>query len=94
MTQAKQIEVGTVVAISTGCYSDYGVGPFGKVLKPINQEVWEAMAEAAFEPNYWGGRHDHSKAEAWLIAQGYIELIEYTELHLGDYGSIEPWASA
>lgn len=98
MTQATQIEVGQIVAFSAGEYSDYRIGCFAKVLKPINAGVWEAMRVACSEIPSWGDEDDkyfeESKAAPWLIANGYIDEIDYTELHLGEYGSLPDWSEA
>lgn len=98
MTQATEIAVGETVAFSSGEYSDYRIGSFAKVLKPINQEVWELMREACTEPPEYDKtadpRFDEYKAVPWFVSNGYIEEIEYTELHLGDYGRCPDWSDA
>lgn len=98
MTQATQIEVGKIVAFSSGEYSDYRIFCFAKVMKSINESVWEQMRTECSEIPSWGDEGDRrfsdEKALPWLIANGYIEEIEYTELHLGDYGRLSNWSEA
>jgi hypothetical protein len=97
MDSGKELPAGTMVAFSTGCYSDYSVNGFAKLLKPLNQSAWEEMVEAALEPNEYatdGKSFERTKAMAWLIANGYIEDTEYVELHMGDYGDTPSWADA
>lgn len=95
MTQAKQIEAGEIIALSSGEYSDYRIGAFSKVLKPINEEVWQLMGESCRGNYQWDKEYfEEGKAVPWLVANGYIEEIAYTELHLGDYGRLSPWSDA
>ena len=94
----KEIPVGALVAFSTGCYSDYRVGPFGKVLKTINEEVWEEMRAGCTKvPEYHKDadpRFDLYGAAQWFITNGYVEEVEYTELHIGEYSQCNSWADA
>lgn len=90
MTTAIEIGVGQVIALTSGEYSSYRVISFAKVLKPINAAVWDEMVKACTtrhelypeEPPYF----DDEKATPWFVDQGYIEDVEYTELHLDDDG--------
>ena len=94
MTQATEFPAGSVVAFSSGEYSDYSIGAFSKVLKPINEAVWNAMRAACKGTDWDPDRFDDGKAVPWLVANGYIEEIEYQELHLGDYGRCPDWGNA
>jgi hypothetical protein len=98
MTQATEIKVGEVVAFSSGEYSDYRIGSFAKVLKPLNAEVWETMRVACTVPPEYDPegdpRFDEYKAVPWLVANGYIEEVTYTELHLGDFNRLPRWENA
>jgi hypothetical protein len=97
MTQATEIAVGEFLALSSGEYSDYRIGCFSRVLKPITKAVWGQMVEACTEPlNYAPEEQsfNESKVAPWLVANGYIEEIPYHELHLGDYGDKPSWESA
>ena len=100
MTQATEIPVGTVVVFSTGEYSDYGYCGMVRVLKPLHADLWENMRTAAnVLPDYAQGdeqyrRFDEGAAIAWLVAQGYVEEMEYTELHMGDYDACPRWSDA
>lgn len=98
MEIGKELPAGQIVAFSTGCYSDYSVGVFAKLLKALNQTAWEAMLDAATAPPDYNPKGDprfnSDKAVEWLRANGYIEEVEYVELHLGDYGDRPEWADA
>jgi hypothetical protein len=98
VTQATELPVGSVVAFSSGEYSDYRVGSFARLLKPLNAEVWEQMSEACTAPPDYDKngipRFDEYKAVPWLLANGYIEEIDCTELHLCDYGQAPSWSDA
>jgi hypothetical protein len=96
MQKGHELPAGTTVAFSTGCYSDYSVGPFAKLLKPMNEAAWAAMVADATRPStYWpDGFFQSEKAIEWLRENGYIEEVEYVELHLGDYGYAPSWEEA
>jgi hypothetical protein len=98
MKSGHELPAGTVVAISTGEYSDYRVGAFVKLLKPINEAVWEEMGKACSAPRSYDPdgdpRFDEYKAIPWLVAHGYAEEIEHVELHMGDYGRLASWSEA
>ncbi len=76
MTQASEIPAGTLVAFSSGEYSDYRVNSFGRVLKPINRDVWELMGKSCSVAPEWDKEGDklfqEDRAVPWLIANGYI----------------------
>jgi hypothetical protein len=98
MTQKTQIEAGEVVAFSSGEYSDYGISGFSKVLKPLNKTVWDEMVAACtappdYDPDDDPRFHD-DRVMPWLVKNGYIEEIEYTELHLGAYRRAPAWENA
>jgi hypothetical protein len=93
----ESIKPGSYVAFSEGCYSDYGVNGFAKCLKEINPEVWQEMVDACTGPQEWDPsyiRFESGKAVPWLIANGYIEEIQYAELHMDDYGEQPSWSHA
>ena len=98
MTQASEIPAGTLVAFSSGEYSDYRVNSFGRVLKPINRDVWELMGKSCSVAPEWDKEGDklfqEDRAVPWLIANGYIEEIEWHELHLGSYAGFNDWSYA
>lgn len=98
MEKGKELPAGQVVAFSTGCYSDYSVNAFGKLLKPMNEAAWNQMcADCTAPPDYYpegDPRFDSDKAMEWLRANGYIEEIEYVELHMGSYRETPNWEDA
>lgn len=94
----EEIKAGAVVCFSTGCYSDYSVGSFARVLKPINEAVWKDMTDACTHPREWDKdgdpRFNSDEAVPWFVKNGYIEEVEYQELHLGDYAETPKWSMA
>ena len=94
----REVPVGALVLFSSGCYSDYGVSLLAKVLKPISESVWIAMRDGGMMVPHWdeGGekRWDETAGRQWLITNGYIEEMEYTELHMGEYGRCSEWSHA
>lgn len=78
------IKAGTLLTISTGCYSDYNVHGVFRVLKDITQEDYESFRVE--DDSYC----DLDDVLAKMATLGYIEDVESTELHLGLYGELEP----
>ena len=94
-TKKKAVPAGTLLLLSRGEYSDYSIVALCRVLKPIDQTVWAVMGAACTghcERN--PERFDDSRALPWLIEKGYVEEVEYRELHLGDYGRCSLWERA
>jgi hypothetical protein len=63
----------------------------------MNEAAWQEMVAgcskpASYDPEYI--RFEEDEAIAWLKANGYIEEVEYVELHLGDYGRAPRWENA
>lgn len=97
MKSGYEVPAGQTVMFSSGCYSDYSVGCIGKLLKPLNEAAWNEMCAFANGPSEWrpnGGYFETDKAMTWLREHGYIEDMEYVELHLGDYGDAPKWEDA
>lgn len=93
------LQPGQIVYFSTGCYSGYGVCGVARVIKPFAKKVFEEMVAACTHPYEWqkdGEPHFHSDgAMPWLIKNGYIEEVDYQELHLGGYSFDTPrWEDA
>ena len=93
------IKKGDFFAFSTGEYSDYDCGRFSKALKPFNMLDMGKKWEDTFKPygddpddirNKWKS-YDVECPEfvAWLTSEGFIELLDYKEFHLGSYGRFE-----
>lgn len=89
----KPIEAGQIVALTSGDYSDYQVQAFAKVLKVIDKDVWLAAITACRDKNYKIYTNE-SRVAPWLTENGYIEVIEYTELHIDDHESNNDWEDA
>lgn len=98
MTQATEIAAGQVITLASGEYSDYRVILVARVLKPINAALWEQMRLACFAPPSYDPEDDPcfqvDMCAPWLLNNDIIEEIEYTELHLGDYGELPKWENA
>jgi len=77
MTRA-QLEVGELVLLTSGAYSDYEVLLLGRVLRPLTREVYEAACVALRSGDYV----DPNQLAAWLLREGYLEEVEFKELAL------------
>lgn len=80
----------TLLVLETGEYSDYTFhGPF-RVIKDYDEaEVIEGYKKG-FIPEYEGDDSpDPHGFGGWMIAQGYLELLEHLSWHVGSYGTFE-----
>lgn len=92
MTERTDFKVGEVVILAEGEYSDYRTGPLFRCLKDLNMRE----LAAAFFPeapksdwNYCGREADASTFTLWLVKNGWVEELEYIEVHCGSYGTFE-----
>ena len=84
-TRINTIPAGTMLTISTDCYSSYEVHGVFRVLKDITHEDYKR-----FRPADDDDYEELSGVIAQMARQGFIEDVESLELHLGDYGKLEP----
>lgn len=82
-----KVNKGTILMLSTGEYSDYGIQTLSKAIKDF--DIREVSEEYLSENEGQRGSYscDFYKFTQWLIEKKYIETVEYKEWHLGDYGS-------
>lgn len=93
------LKPGQIIYFSTGCYSGYGVCGVARVLKPFAKKVFEQMvSDCTRAPEYDKDeepRFNSDEAMPWFVNNGYIEEVDYQELHLGDYSFETPrWEDA
>lgn len=83
---------GELVALSSGEYSDYRVDGLFKVLKDFDaqillvewaEETGRKLEKGVVEIDYL---NENIKFIGWLNKKGYIEHMDYRELHTGSYG--------
>lgn len=80
---------GEIILFSCGEYSDYSTILIGKVLKDFDpREVRDAYFDEFPDQNQ-GYRGDNNQFAHYFIKNGYIEEVEYREMHTGYYGSIQ-----
>lgn len=84
MPESAPIEVGDIVILTAGQWSDYGIQAVAKAAKRIDAEVWARMtAECSVVrdpykrglPPYF----DHELALPWLLRNGYLEEVSFRE---------------
>lgn len=91
----KNFNVGELVALSTGEYSDYCVNGLFVVLKNFDAQVLldDWAKETGRELVNGTVRADYSNQQVdfigWLNNGGYVKDVEYRELHTGNYGKTE-----
>ncbi len=92
--QSPFIKAGKLLALSRGAYSDYCVDGFHVALRDIDfaAALDEYLAEAqAKEPWQASDYFECDKFTAFLIRGGYLLAVDYSEVHLGDYGQTPNW---
>ena len=80
---------GQLILVSNGAYSDYTVMNLWRVLKPFDSQV---IVEAwlTLHPEQRAAYHgDFDAFGAWVLAEGYVELVEHHEWFLGSYGTFD-----
>ncbi|MEZ2132528.1 MULTISPECIES: hypothetical protein [unclassified Sinorhizobium] len=81
------IKEGTILAFSSGSYSDkWTSGPFN-VLKEIDQKDVVDAFKAQFVPEYEWDDPSESEFITWLSANGYIkDVAQFYNWYTGNYG--------
>lgn len=80
------IKIGSLVAFSSGEYSDYCVGPIVRVLVDLD---WKALRDEYIEENPKEAEDFKFKPDhfiEWLTRKGLIEAIPWIEWHTDNYG--------
>ena len=88
----ERFEKGGYLAISTGEYSDYSVDGLFNILEDFDAQ--EQMNSWALETNrkVVNGRVERDRSKeidyvSWLSKKGFIEEIEYREMHTNEYAA-------
>lgn len=86
MGDEDKVSVGSLVLISAGGYSDYGVEALVRITKPFSYRAEQIKLIDNFKPQHAWSKPCPSDFIAHLSAKGFIEDVVYTEWHLGLYG--------
>lgn len=92
MKQNTKFKTGTLVLLSEGEYSDYLVGPLFRCLKDLHLE---SLAESFYAHAPVDKFDEHRKDVGassfalWIVSSGWVEEIEYQEVHVGSYGDFK-----
>ena len=90
-------KVGTLMAISKGEYSDYCIEGLFKVLKDFDAKeqmiVWAKETDREILKEEITNDYNNKNIDfmEWLNRTGFIEDVEYRELHTGNYGDTILW---
>jgi hypothetical protein len=89
LKEERMIKAGTLLALETGEYSDYGVEGFYRVLKDFDGKelMRQYLAEHPEQAEAYSG-HTY-EFSAWLSKSGFIEDIDYLRWHIGSYGCFD-----
>ena len=100
----KTFKKGELMTVSHGEYSDYCVMGLFRVLVDFNAEevlqVWVKESGPGFKSR-WNGDNGYAFDKGhelygetqtcflgWLNLNGFIQDVDYRELHIGNYGSV------
>ena len=83
------IPAGSLLTVSTGEYSDYGVWGVFRALKDIDAQALRAQWLADHPDQAARYAFDDRAFFAWVCVQGIVEAVPSAEWHLGDYGRAE-----
>jgi len=93
MDPIKIFSTGELMMISTGEYSDYDIKGLFKILKDFDAQeqlaIWaketgREVVNYRVESEYQNQQIDYM---GWLNKNGFIEDVDYRELHTDDYGT-------
>ena len=98
MKMAEKIDkfnAGELMTTSTGEYSDYQVNGIFRALKSFDAQAllvkWAESTGREINNGIVRSNRINKNIEflGWLNKSGYVEDIEYRELHIGSYGDTE-----
>lgn len=83
------IPAGTLLTISTGCYSDYYVRGVFRACKDIDADALSKQWLTLHPEQSDGYRFREDDFLAWLAVSGYLEDVPSWEWHLSNYSRID-----
>ena len=92
MTTNPNFETGDIIILAEGEYSDYRTGPLFRCVKDLNIETLAKEFYPNAPVSEWNEDRrvaDASTFTLWLTQNGWVEEIEYREVHVGSYGTFE-----
>ena len=95
MNDIKIFSIGELMMISTGAYSDYSIKGLFKILKDFDAQeqlvVWAKETDREVVNHSVKDDYKNQQIEymGWLNKNGFIEDVDYRELHTDDYGNTE-----
>lgn len=86
--QEKLLDVkkGQHLLFSEGCYSDYGCVMLAKALRDFSDDEIKSLSDEIEQKDLY---EKNIKVLVLLLTRGFVEQIDVTEIHLGDYSSDE-----
>jgi hypothetical protein len=85
---SQRLEIGTLLMIETGDYSDISVSDPVRVIRAFCKDEVASAFRAAFVPDdEWQEEPDASDFLPWLVAGGYVENVDNAHRwHVGSWG--------
>lgn len=77
-SKGREFQAGQILVTTSGEYSSYCIGGVSRVLRNFNAPETRKAYRAAV------GRRIKPSFDGWLIIEGYVEPVTYSEWHEGD----------
>lgn len=94
MDLTQRLEVGDLLIVETGEYSDSRWdGPVRVLVAATKQELADAFREhwkSTEACRQWGDVPDPHEFLPWLVSSGVVEYVGASSWHVGSYGEFEP----
>lgn len=85
----KKFPRGTMLAFESGEYSDFQCLGMLVTLRDLDlRELAQRMVGEELETREEGDRLGYKGFMGWLVSQGYAAPVDYSTVHLGDYGGV------
>ena len=88
-TELAPIPAGTLLLLTQGEYSSYGVRAVGRAACDLDPRSLINEWTASNPPKNELWKFDEHAFIAWLVATGKVEELSATEWYLGDYGDVD-----
>lgn len=80
---------GSILTLSSGEYSDYGIVGILVTVKDCDLRTLAAEYKASHRPKNQWDKPDPDGFVAWLVVHGHAMPVDASEVHIGSYGRLE-----
>ena len=89
MKEILKFSKGSIIVFTEGCYSDFGI--CGYLVSVVDLDLIKLAAQfrkefVADKETPWRDVAESRDFPSWLVAQGLAMPVDYSQVHVGDYG--------